>query len=513
MPKPQTSRHSRTRAFGTLKATAVLASTSVLLLLGAASGQAAPLISYASTVTEPDSPIVDTETTTDPGVDDGSSTAPDVPIDESDTPTPSDSGEPTDPSDSPTEPTASETPTESADPTNSATPTPTATTKPTVPAESAPPLGGTDLEGIDFVNRDDLAQAANDPAAQAALGTKIEQQLKLIDEALKAAQAKVNTTGAAWNDAHTKAEDARSEVLDLEAQAEEKRDEASLSDEQVTMMVQRMRQGTYVVPPEVEVFLRINPNDDLLYQYGMVSQLGINESYVSQTAKAAVVEINDLRARAEVKKDEAEKLEAEAKTAKDAATAAQEKLAAQVKIAEKNHDELEKLLKELGIEVPEDSYLTGLLAARAALRTTQPGAVNSQGYSTPLPNTPVTSPFGMRLHPITGEPRMHFGVDFANGSTCGATLFATAAGTVTFSGWMGGYGNAVEITMADGTELFYAHIQDGGLGVHVGEKVKAGQPIALAGTTGTSTGCHLHFEVRVAGQPIEPMGWLTSRGL
>lgn len=467
----------------TVTAAVIVASS---LLLGAAPAQA--LVLQAPAMTTPDAP-------TDPYVDEPTESGTETPTgptsSESPTPTAPDTGAPTEPTTPPTS-------------TPTGTPTPTA---------SPSPNRDVDLGGVDFINADDVAQVAHDPAAQAALGSQIEAQLRLIDDALKAAQAKVDAAGVTWNDAHEKAEQARSDVLDLEQQIQDLRDSVELSDEQVASMVQRMRQGTYVVPPEVELFLNINPEDDLLYQYGMVSTLAVGETHLSESAKATIVEIDTLLDQAEVKKDDAEQLEAEALIAKDEAIAAQSTLAQQVELAETNHTALEALLKDLGFEVPKDSYTTELLAARDALRGTTPGSVNAQGYAVPLPNTHITSPYGFRIHPITGEHRMHFGVDFAGADTCGATLYAVAAGTITYSGWMGGYGNVVEITMADGTMLFYAHIQEGGLGVAVGENVVAGQPIALAGTTGPSTGCHLHFEVHIGGQPVEPMAWLTSRGL
>ena len=488
----------------------VLASS--LLIFGAAPAQA--LAAPVSLMTSPDAPDTSAPDTGAPDTaaptDDAPSgpTATDEAPDEPDEPAATE----TDSHDSPA-PSTPVTDSPTAEPSDDATPPASTPTDAAPTTEPTAPLGDLDLDGVDWVNADDVAAVANDPAAQAHLGSQIEAQLKLIDDALKSAQAKVDAAGTAWNTAHDKAEQARSDVLDLEQQIAAKRDEAAISDAQVASMVQRMRQGTYVVPPEVELFLEVNADDDLLYQYGIVSALAVNETYLSESAKTAIVEIDDLLARAEVKKTDAEQLEAEAETAKNDAVAAQQQLAQQVKTAETNHAALEQLLTDLGIELPKDGYVTELLAARAALRTSTPGAVNAQGYSAPLPNSQVTSPYGFRIHPITGEHRMHFGVDFAGANTCGATLYAVAAGTITYSGWMGGYGNVVEITMADGTELFYAHIQEGGLGVAVGDKVTAGQPIALAGTTGPSTGCHLHFEVHIAGQPVEPMSWLTSRGL
>lgn len=116
----------------------------------------------------------------------------------------------------------------------------------------------------------------------------------------------------------------------------------------------------------------------------------------------------------------------------------------------------------------------------------------------------VTSPFGMRMHPVLGYRRMHTGVDFGGGA--GRTIHAAQSGTVIMAGWMGGYGNTVVISHGGGVSTLYAHCSK--LYVNNGESVSAGQPVAAVGSTGLSTGPHLHFEVRVNGNPQNPMNWL-----
>ncbi|WP_299039960.1 M23 family metallopeptidase [uncultured Pseudokineococcus sp.] len=123
---------------------------------------------------------------------------------------------------------------------------------------------------------------------------------------------------------------------------------------------------------------------------------------------------------------------------------------------------------------------------------------------------PVTSPFGMRMHPIRGVMRMHNGQDLA--PPAGTPVVAAAAGTVTHSGPMGTYGNLVIIDHDGGVQTYYAHLQNGLLPL-VGTPVQAGQLIARVGSTGGSTGPHLHFEVRVAGEPVDPVAYLAQRGV
>ncbi|GGA62690.1 hypothetical protein GCM10011490_11410 [Pseudoclavibacter endophyticus] len=106
----------------------------------------------------------------------------------------------------------------------------------------------------------------------------------------------------------------------------------------------------------------------------------------------------------------------------------------------------------------------------------------------------------------------HNGIDMVGGG-CGAELVAVTGGTVTFAGAQGGYGNHVELDLGDGTTISYSHLQPGGIGVSVGQVVQAGDHIGAVGTTGHSTGCHLHFEVKVNGSFIDPVPWLAERGI
>ncbi|MFA5527425.1 MAG: peptidoglycan DD-metalloendopeptidase family protein [Peptostreptococcales bacterium] len=120
------------------------------------------------------------------------------------------------------------------------------------------------------------------------------------------------------------------------------------------------------------------------------------------------------------------------------------------------------------------------------------------GYKT------ITSPFGNRLHPILKVNKLHTGTDFRVPSN--STIVAVNDGVVIHSNWLGGYGKTVMIDHGGGIVTLYAH--NNSLTVSLGEKVKKGQTIAKSGSTGQSTGPHLHFEVRVNGEYVDPMPYL-----
>ncbi|NJN23911.1 MAG: peptidoglycan DD-metalloendopeptidase family protein [Acaryochloridaceae cyanobacterium RL_2_7] len=151
--------------------------------------------------------------------------------------------------------------------------------------------------------------------------------------------------------------------------------------------------------------------------------------------------------------------------------------------------------------------LSVLIQQRVALRSASPNG------STPIPGTgqmilptqgSVTSPFGWRTHPVLGTSRFHAGLDV--GAEEGTPIVAADSGTVIVSEWYGGYGNAIIIDHGNDITTLYGHCSQ--LYVPVGENVQKGQLIAAVGSTGLSTGPHLHFEVRVKGEPSDPVAYL-----
>lgn len=117
---------------------------------------------------------------------------------------------------------------------------------------------------------------------------------------------------------------------------------------------------------------------------------------------------------------------------------------------------------------------------------------------------PITSPFGYRVHPIFGTLRFHSGVDI--GAYYASPVLAADSGTVIDAGWIGGYGNTVIIDHGGGYSTLYGHCS--ALYVSYGQTVTKGQQIAAVGSTGNSTGPHLHFEVRINGGPVDPLGFI-----
>jgi murein DD-endopeptidase MepM/ murein hydrolase activator NlpD len=140
----------------------------------------------------------------------------------------------------------------------------------------------------------------------------------------------------------------------------------------------------------------------------------------------------------------------------------------------------------------------------AAGEDTKP--IGSEGtLSQPMDSMKMTSPFGFRVNPVTGYAgEMHTGQDY--GAACGSPVYSAAGGTVTEAGWAGGYGNRVVVDHGNGLKTTYNHLTS--ISAKTGDKVSRGDLLAQSGTTGNSTGCHLHFEVVVNGDMVDPKGWL-----
>ena len=149
-----------------------------------------------------------------------------------------------------------------------------------------------------------------------------------------------------------------------------------------------------------------------------------------------------------------------------------------------------------------DEQLTQLMSASGGdVTTVQTAGVLAQ----PLDEVRLTSGFGVRPDPWGGGGTVtHIGQDY--GVQCGTEVKAAAAGTVVQAGWAGHSGNRVVVDHGNGLQTTYNH--NTSLKVSVGAKVKRGDVVSLSGTTGNSTGCHLHFEVLVNGKAVDPAGWL-----
>jgi murein DD-endopeptidase MepM/ murein hydrolase activator NlpD len=158
---------------------------------------------------------------------------------------------------------------------------------------------------------------------------------------------------------------------------------------------------------------------------------------------------------------------------------------------------VDRLLRQIRLQRSSfDEILTRLQSKTEELKSVPSIRPVDSGY--------VSSGFGKRRDPFTGKISRHEGVDFS--ARRGSRVFATADGVVRFAGYDGAYGNTVEIDHGGGVTTRYCH--NSKLAVAKGERVKRGDVVAYVGSSGRSSGCHVHYEVRIAGRPQDPMKYI-----
>ncbi len=206
--------------------------------------------------------------------------------------------------------------------------------------------------------------------------------------------------------------------------------------------------------------------------------------------KQAADDARDAAAREKAQLDDLAEQQA---SARDAAAGAEHAENAALGTAVAQHDEAEAALAEESSRV-------------AALAQSAGGgpALGDGTFIWPV-SGPITSPFGYRTDPVTGAQAFHSGIDI--GASCGTPIKAAGTGVILSAGFnSGGYGNMTLINHGDGLSTLYGH--QSSIIVSAGQSVAQGQVIGYVGSTGKSTGCHLHFEVRVNGNPVDPTGYL-----
>ena len=167
--------------------------------------------------------------------------------------------------------------------------------------------------------------------------------------------------------------------------------------------------------------------------------------------------------------------------------------------------------EELELEKSIEEYQNQISAIETEIRLLSIANVGKEyvggTMAWPVPGyTRITSPFGMRTHPITGVYKLHTGVDI--GAPMGATFVAVNDGIVTYAGWNNAYGNMVIIDHGGGVTTLYAHGSE--ILVEVGDRLFQNTPVLKVGSTGYSTGPHAHFEVRINGEYVQPLDYITS---
>ncbi|MEO7005427.1 MAG: M23 family metallopeptidase [Terrimesophilobacter sp.] len=383
---------------------------------------------------------------------------------------------------------------------------------------------------------DVLAARNNEAAKQVEIG-RVKALITQNQEAVTSTQAVAEQKGADFQQAQQASDEAAFKAEQLQQQADAANATAADSQKRAGQMAARLSR---VGGDDVSATLFFNGDKaaDLLSTLGMASK--ITDQSEGVYAKA-VQDKNNAQSRtdqANVAKEALKALAAAAEQAMVESQAAADAAAAALQEQQDKDATLQAQLATLTSDKihTEAEYGEGVRvreAAAAALRKKQAeeaaaaaaaaavagatagggggaGGQVSGGWARPAGGY-ISSNYGSRVAPCAGCSSFHEGVDLAAG--CGAPIYAAHAGTIVYAGGYGGYGNYIRINHGGGVTTAYGHIVDGGILVSSGQQVGAGQVIARVGSTGHSTGCHLHFEVRINGSPTNPVSYLSARGI
>lgn len=229
------------------------------------------------------------------------------------------------------------------------------------------------------------------------------------------------------------------------------------------------------------------------FDQDLMDSLKAKEAEITQLKTQREQEERNARQQLEESLKDIQNLEASRAAAEDRISKSQQSVA----YWEKAEQELEKEAQELG-DIIKRASSSGTQYTGGVMLWPTPGYYG------------ISSPFGYRIHPILKYRKFHGGIDI--NAPLNANIIAAASGKVIWSGWRsGGSGNTVIIDHGGGITTLYLHIKSGGLLVKEGQTVKAGQTIAKVGSTGLSTGPHLHFEVRVNGERQDPLKYVSNK--
>jgi murein DD-endopeptidase MepM/ murein hydrolase activator NlpD len=377
-----------------------------------------------------------------------------------------------------------------------------------------------------FASWDDVQKARGDEQAQQALVQSINDEIAALEQRVTEAQALVVQRGEEHDRAQQAADDKYEDTVQLQQKVDAADAKATRSQEQAAGLAkQLMRSGGQDLSSTL-LLTQGGGRDDLLDKLGTMSKVAEKSDRIyaialqdrnaakslSDQAQVALTELEALKQKAEQLLADAAQAQADLETALQDQTA--QKADADAKLAVISEDR----------EATEDDYQAGVRKRQEeadALAASQgraggdvsPGAISASGWTAPLPGAITSGYYGPRMHPIQHRLIFHAGEDLVRGATCGTTQYAVHSGTVVFAGWNGGYGNYIRIDHGGGVSSAYGHIANGGTLVRNGQQVVAGQPIAITGTTGGSTGCHSHFEIRLGGNPTDPVAFMHRQGV
>ena len=372
-----------------------------------------------------------------------------------------------------------------------------------------------------------FAMTATVPATFAASISDLQKQKNQITSEKNAIKSQINKKNSEKKTLNQQLQEINNEMNNVQLAIEGLNNEISSTENQIAFTEQEIQNKQRDYDGRLAIF---NNRLKRMYQYGDVNFLEVllqsssitdfltrfeYLKYVAGNDQKLLDDITEMKASLESQKVNLNSMKTSLEVKKQnqvaksqelaVASQKQQQLVAQI-TAEQNalYDELDDLEAE---SKALNSQIKKLQAEEEAKRrAANQGTSKAPGaYSWPCPSSrTITSNYGYRIHPISGVKKLHAGIDI--GAGYGAAVTASAGGTVIMSQYYGGYGNCIIIDHGGGVSTLYGHMSS--LVAKKGQTVSAGQTIGKVGSTGNSTGNHLHFEVRVNGSTVNPRNYV-----
>lgn len=372
------------------------------------------------------------------------------------------------------------------------------------------PGAATARQAQDYPSWDDVLAAQSAESSTKALIASIQAQLDGLRQEAARTQKIAEEKGAIWSSAQEAADEQAVVTAALRTQADEAAAEMETARTQVARLIVGM-QRSGGLDFTATLLLSSPEPDSLLAALSVATKLAEVNSQLYERAAQLTNTTRALEDQAAVAQAELDKRQEAALAAfEEAQSAAVE---AEAILVEQQENEA-RLAAQLAV-LTENRRATEADYNKGIQERWGPGAagvVTASGWALPARGY-ITSQFGRRPPPLPGASTFHGALDISGGNYCGTPIYAASGGRVTYAGPNGSLGNYIQIDHGNGYVTGYAHLQNGGIGVRIGQSVGPGQNIGAAGTTGLSTGCHLHLILRENGTPIDPLAFLRNQGV
>ena len=329
---------------------------------------------------------------------------------------------------------------------------------------------------------------------------EIEGHIASLSEQKRQIDEEADTAEQAYKEVKSRLDETRSRIADNK----EKIDQLSSDRDEKRKLLKKRVRDIYINGQisYLDVLFGAKDMQDFLTRMDLLKRV---IKYDYDLVKTVMDEMKEIEsAQKELDKDQ-EELEPQVQDAEDKKDVMLLKKRKQQKLIDKMKNDKATLDRQYDELMAASKEITKMIQQRQGGYAYDSGSYSGGNGSMSWPiSGPITSPFGWRVHPTSGSRRFHSGLDI--GGDYGMAVHAAADGTVIYSGWISGYGNAVIIDHGGGITTLYGHNQS--LSVSVGQSVSRGQVIAACGSTGNSTGPHCHFEVRQNGEPVSPYNYL-----